>query len=270
MALLQQLSETLQKNDAETKRKQSLTRQERYLETVKGMLEMAKDNSVTPEDVVKLFEALKQALTKVRDDIENKNSAVEVALTEKINAVLADLNNKYDTFKTEQKSDARTALRLLQQQVSDLRSDLFNAIPDEYDDSELRESLQIEIQTLKNSIPELPEEYDDQWIKDKLEELENKLKELEKRPVGTGGGVTNARIAQAFKYVLKTEQPVGDIDGINTTYTVSQPIFAILSLSINGETIAQLPNYTINGNSFTFSSALPAAYSGKDWEIKYV
>ncbi len=86
----------------------------------------------------------------------------------------------------------------------------------------------------------------------------------------TGGGITNMRIAQAFKYILKTEQPVGDIDGVNTTYSLSQPIFAILSMSINGEVIAQLPNYTINGRNFTFGTALPADYAGLDFECKYI
>ena len=85
-----------------------------------------------------------------------------------------------------------------------------------------------------------------------------------------GGGVTNMRIIQAFKYILKTEQPTGAIDGVNTTYTVSQPIFAVLSFSLNGETIAQLPNYTIAGKSITFSSPLPSDYSGKDFEIKFI
>ena len=97
------------------------------------------------------------------------------------------------------------------------------------------------------------------------------IEELKKRPTGTGGGgVSNARIQQAFKYILKTEAPVGDINGVNTSYTVSQPIFAVLAISLNGETIAQLPNYTISGKTITFSSALPSVYSGKDFEIKYI
>lgn len=92
----------------------------------------------------------------------------------------------------------------------------------------------------------------------------------ERLPKASGGGVTNLRIIQAFKYILKTEQPTGDIDGVNTEYTVTQPIFAILAFSLNGEVIAQLPNYTIAGKTITFSTALPAAYSGKDFEVKYI
>ena len=50
----------------------------------------------------------------------------------------------------------------------------------------------------------------------------------------------------------------------------SQPIFAVLGMTLNGETIAQLPNYTIAGKTITFSTALPSAYSGKDFEIKFI
>lgn len=97
-----------------------------------------------------------------------------------------------------------------------------------------------------------------------LEEMEGRIK------TSSGGGVSDLRIQQAFKYILKTQAPAGDIDGVNLSYTVTQPIFAILAFSINGEVIAQLPNYTISGNTITFSTALPAAYSGKDFECKFI
>ncbi len=139
------------------------------------------------------------------------------------------------------------------------------------------------ISEVERKIPNLPQEKRAQDYKDALESLpegeklsieaiEGLQKELDemKRVGRSGGGVTNMRITQAFKYILHTEAPVGAVDGANTTYTLSQPIFAILSMSINGETIAQLPNYTIAGKSFTFSVALPSDYSGKDFEVKYV
>lgn len=106
-------------------------------------------------------------------------------------------------------------------------------------------------------------------IRDLREELDEIKKDIMAKPSG-GGGVTNARISQAFKYILKTEQPSGDIDGANTDYTLTNPIRAIVSMSLNGEFIAQIPNYTISGNTISFSTALPAVYSGKDWEVTYI
>ena len=103
-----------------------------------------------------------------------------------------------------------------------------------------------------------------------LEDHEKRIDALEKRPIGRGGGgTTDMRIRQAMKNIVLTEALVGDIDGVNTSYTVSQPIFAVLNFSINGEFIAQLPNYTISNRTITFSTALPAVYSGKDFELTY-
>ena len=108
--------------------------------------------------------------------------------------------------------------------------------------------------------------------KDAEEVDEEKIIEeiLKRMPKGKGGGTSAIGIANAAKYWVKTEEPVGDIDGANTSYTVSKPIFAVLSFMINGEVIAQLPNYTVSGKTVTFSTAIPAAYSGKDFEIVYV
>lgn len=167
-------------------------------------------------------------------------------------------------------SESRTLLRMMEQKVADLEAQ----IPDEYQDGELR----TELENIKKSIPDVPAQFDPSTILseltkliEKVKRLEELIEELRKRSVGTiGGGVTNMRIQQAFKYILKTETVQGTVNGINTTFTLSQPIFAILSLSINGETIAQLPNYTISGKTITFASALPAAYANKDFEAKYV
>ena len=108
---------------------------------------------------------------------------------------------------------------------------------------------------------------DERLDKSAIKGLEDEFKGVRE---ALSAGVTNMRIQQAFKYILKTEAPVGLINGSNTVYTVNSDIFAVFSMSINGETIAQLPNYTIAGKNITFSSALPSAYSGKDFEIKYI
>jgi len=93
----------------------------------------------------------------------------------------------------------------------------------------------------------------------------------EKGKDGVGGGGTSAiGIANAAKYFVKTEAPSGDIDGVNLAYTVAKPIFAVLAFVINGEYVAQLPNYTIANKTVTFSTAIPAAYNGKDIEIVYI
>ena len=51
---------------------------------------------------------------------------------------------------------------------------------------------------------------------------------------------------------------------------VKNTIWWIAGFTLNGEQIAELPNFTYTGRTITFSSALPAVYSGKDFEIKYI
>ena len=102
------------------------------------------------------------------------------------------------------------------------------------------------------------------------EKQQKDIEELEKRPVGRGGGTSAIGVAQAFKYIAHTEEPVGAIDGSNTTYTVSKDIWWIAGFTLNGENIAELPNFTFVGRTITFSTALPSVYSGKDFEIKFI
>ena len=106
-----------------------------------------------------------------------------------------------------------------------------------------------------------------------IQDLEKRLDELEKRPIGKGGGGTSAiGVARAFKYIAHTKQPTGVIDGVNLTYIVPgiSTIWWIAGFTLNGENIAELPNFTYSGATITFASALPAAYSGKDFEVKLI
>lgn len=100
--------------------------------------------------------------------------------------------------------------------------------------------------------------------------LEDVVRKYAPASSGRGGGTSAIGVAQAFKYIAHTEVPVGDIDGANTTYTVRNTIFWIAGFTLNGENIAELPNFTYSGRTITFATALPAAYSGKDFECKYI
>lgn len=240
------------------------------LEKFKKIFEVMNEEFVSQVDIAKVLKVLTDLMRDFRASIDekvakNKADISEIALS-KAELTKKELTAKVSKLEADLRSDIRTTTRMFEQNVNDLRDEL----PEEYEDSEFKQELS-RIEKL------IPKNYDDTKLKEEIEELEDKveklekeIEELKKRPIGTGGGVTNMRIQQAFKYILKTEEPVGLINGVNLTYTLSQPIFAILSMSLNGETIAQLPNYTINGNTFTFSTALPSAYSGKDFEAKYI
>ncbi len=111
-------------------------------------------------------------------------------------------------------------------------------------------------------------EGDDRLDKKAIKGLDEEFASIRNLP--RGGGVSALGVRQAFKYIFHTEQPSGLIDGSNTVYTVQNSIFAVISFSINGETVAQLPNFTVSGRTITFSTPLPADYSGSDFECKYI
>lgn len=127
--------------------------------------------------------------------------------------------------------------------------------------SDTPEQVRDKLETLKDD-----ERLDISAIKGLDEKLEKRISAIPSR----GGGVSAGAVAHAFKYIAHTEEPVGTIDGVNTTYTVKNTIWWIAGFTINGEQIAELPNFTYANKTITFATALPAAYSGKDWEIKYI
>lgn len=237
--------------------------------TMKVLLDVMQEDHLSKSDFTEHFkmvvDALKEQLDSIRvanDEYKNglssENQKSLQSFKSELSQTLARLESIVNDAKKTSESDRRTTMRYVDQKMQDLE-----ALIEYYDDS----NVYSEIEKVRSEMPKMPKEFDPTEIYEQHEEMKRQIEDLKSRPVG---GVTNARIQQAFKYILKTEQPVGDIDGANDTYTVSQPIFAVLAMSLNGEVIAELPNYTINGNSFTFSTALPAAYSGKDFEIKYV
>ena len=83
------------------------------------------------------------------------------------------------------------------------------------------------------------------------------------------GGYTDSNVRFALQRMVVTETPSGAINGSNTAYTVSRPIRAIFGFMLNGEAIPRA-DYTFTNRTITFTSALPAAYSGKDFEITFI
>jgi BMFP domain-containing protein YqiC len=238
------------------------------------------NEAAAKEDVAKLFNKLVEFVKKAKEQIDeaatthaaeldSKVAELTDSLTTRLTTSETTLTTRQDTDRNTMYSESRTLMRLLDQKIADLES----RIPESYDDAHVRS----EVAAVRASIPVLPPAFDasdliagQSTLQETLESLIKRIEELERRPVGRGGGTSAAGVAQAFKYILKTEAVQGTIDGVNTTYTLTQPIFAILSLSINGAVIAQLPNYTINGKTITFASPLPADYAGTDFEAKYV
>lgn len=65
-----------------------------------------------------------------------------------------------------------------------------------------------------------------------------------------------------------TETPIGDINGINTVYTVANSITTIVAFSLNGQFIHP-SEYSVAGTTITFVTAPDASLSGLPFTIVY-
>lgn len=254
------------------------------LEKLKKLIEVTNEGTLTLTEAKKLvqllIERVKNDIEVTKNDLKSEVSKEKQELEKQLNKAISSLTA---TEKKLVESDKHTKkvinevnpmIRQAFREIDDLKKEI-PELPDL--------SRHITVDNIKEFLPEIPEQVrdkletlkdDERLDKSAIKGIEEDIKRLDEKiasiPRGLGGGVTNLRIQQAFKYILKTEAPVGNIDGVNLEYTVSQTIFAVLAFSLNGEVIPQIPNYTISGNKITFSTALPSAYSGKDFEIKYI
>jgi hypothetical protein len=242
---------------------------------------------VSVKEVKELFDLVIKMITMMKKQLEEEIKENGDNCEKKVDNLLKDFTvlvgktqevyDLIDNTKTKASNEIENVKKTVLKEVARVE----NKIPVVQDHTADIGYLEDLIKKVEQKIPTIKEETPEETItkvnkaftkinRERVEGLEEELKRIESIKSTQGGGVSNLRIQQAFKYILKTETPVGDIDGVNTEYTVSQQIFAVLAFSLNGEVIPQIPNYTIAGNKITFSTALPTDYSGLDFEIKYI
>lgn len=266
------------------------------LEKLNKLFELVDTDHASTAEVTEIFQAILTAIDQLKGHLEQKVAENGVLLKDSITELKDNLESDRAKLKltvAQNQAQNKQELDQLAKQffvkVKELQA-LIPTIPD-------LTPLEDKIAKVEQKISELPESLNGKQIRDELERLKNnerldkgaikgldkqldelnkKIDNLEQRTmkgfsnIPRGGGVSALGVRQAFKMIFHTEAPSGDIDGANTQYTVKHEIFAVLDFSLNGETIAELPNYTITGRTITFSTALPSAFSGKDFEVKYI
>ena len=120
----------------------------------------------------------------------------------------------------------------------------------------------------KDGSPDTPEQ-----IRDKMEslqdeerlsistihKLEDRLDELESRPVGGKGGGGFSKIAMDF-HIIDDETPSGTVNGTNTIFTLANVPNPTSSLKVyvNGQRMRITEDYTLSGGTITFIIAPPS------------
>lgn len=249
----------------------------------KKVLDTLSTEFVTPAEVKRVFDAIVKVFKSFKADVQKETASIKAEMaafsrraTKHVDEAERRLADKVTASERSIASDLANTRKQLSEAVKALNDaavhppELTEAIQ-EIDGLTARvEALStlLVAENVRNMLELL--QGDDRLDKSAIKGLDEELDAIRNLPRGMGGGVSDMRIRQAFKYILHTEEPLGDIDGVNTAYTVNNEIFAVLAFSLNGETIAELPNYTVAGRTITFSTAIPAAYSGKDFEVKYI
>ena len=250
-------------------RNQAKTYRERFDELTTEMMMSA----ATKDDIKEIIDIFVKEFQKISALVSEKmaeNKAEMSIETARLGKMGAEMEKRLREMDATGKSELR---QYIDTRLNELSADL--AYTEDELERHTHPDLIVRIDGLKKEldaieIPEIPKEFDATEIEEQVGKNTKDIEELKKRPIGRiGGGTTDMRIRQAMKNIVLTEAPVGDIDGVNLSYTVSQPIFAVLNFSLNGEFIAQMPNYTIAGRTITFSTALPANFAGKDFEVTF-
>lgn len=236
----------------------------------------AEQETVYREDFVAAFEDVVKFVGSVQKELNDRN--------EKINK---DLVNMFGKLSSETKDTTRVSTEKLKKEIKAVMDQherkmqgMMNMIYDKI--SVLRDGKDADEEAMMGklmaAIPEIPEFKIPQEIPQALEDIKKEHEQLRKeleevrtarRFAGGTGAVTDGHVKFSIGRLVKKETPSGAINGVNTSYTVSQQIHAVLSFAINGQAITD-DEYTVAGNTITMDSAIDASLSGTSFRVTYV
>lgn len=246
------------------------------LEPIMGLVDKTKaiDEFVAAlPQIVKMFTEIKSSLGEEKQMFKEHCAMVVADMKTKAEATVKELKSALNVEREKLDAKTQASLSIIDTRLAEIEDSM---------ETQMRE---IETRlTPEPEVEEPEEEVTPEEIVGKLQSLtgdsrldKNAIKGLEEelqriaamRSRGTSGGVTTIGVAAAIGNGLRTETPTGDIDGVNVTYTVKNPINAVFSFGINGMVIHS-SEYTVTGRTITFATALPSALSGTSFEIKYI
>jgi len=208
--------------------------------------------------------------TKIDTNLKNLTATQQKDLAVVGNKRLASLKSEFTSLFAKLQKEQSDNLNFIKDKV--------RGIQDGLDGKDADEELIVE-----KMLEKIPEKDTAKQIRDGLEELkgkerldikaiddlEERLEKLEKRPLKVGGGTSDMGVQYSLARIVKTETPSGLINATNKVYSTTSNINAVMSFAINGEFIHS-SEYTIVNKTITFTTALPADLSGTNFEIIYV
>lgn len=241
------------------------------LNKLKELLKLASEG-LTREEFVSEFKKILEIFLAMKQANEKKQKEL-VALAEK---TLAEVKDKSIIFtETERDNFKQLFSRLEKQQQDDLNfvKDKVRGLKDGEDGhTPTKDELETIIKPLIPPVVDAKELTAEQ-VRDKLEslnddeklrieaiyKLEERLKELEGRPVYRGGGGGGFSVMAMEQHLIDDETPTGTVNGVNKDFTLSHTPSPTTSLKVyvNGQRMRVTEDYTISGVTISFVTAPP-------------
>lgn len=222
--------------------------------------------------VRKIIEMLKKREAKQEDLLKKAVTALERMVQEKTRLSQSEMKKAVEKAVNDLKDQSSKVMRDQENSLNFIK-DKVASYEDKRIDDELRLMSELEEKLKGIKIPEQfnPSSLVEQIniLTKKTEEQDREIERLRKQKGRVGGGVTDIGVQASAGRSIVTETPSGLINGSNTDYTLTRSPNAILSFHINGQAIPSA-DYSIAGKTITFSTALPSALSGTEFEIVYI
>lgn len=226
--------------------------------------------SAKKDDVVQLFTAVLEGVKKVEARIAENVAKNKDGLQQDISSVKgqikdieASLRASLNEMGSKNGESLGSAIKQLREEVKQVQS-MIPTIPDLTDRFEELEG------KIPEPLEELPIEQQRTYTRDLLEgiqeeeeklaisaiaHLEERLDELFKRPVGTGGGGFNYGALDL--HIVDDENISGTINGVNQTFTINHAPSPVSSLKVyrGGARQRITEDYTLSGSTITFTIA---------------
>ena len=258
-------------------------------EKLKKLLEIVKSNKLTPDKLKEVLALLNDGLSKDEfiksfKKITEHTLRTEIKLVDKVNKAIAELKGANSTSLEATQVTLRAIADRFEVSLNKALKDQDNSLNfirdkvrkiKEGKDGKDGKSIEgqpgkdaDEEMIIKAVLDKIPDHSIN--VESNSEDILKLREDLARNKRLKGGGTSAIGVAQTFKYIAHTEKPVGLINGTNKVFTVAKNIWWVAGFTISNQQIAELPNFTYVGKTITFASAIPAAYSTRDFEIKYI
>jgi seryl-tRNA synthetase len=234
-------------------------KEEMQIKKLEGILELLETDRASTDEVVEALTMVLEIVEKVKVDLDQKMATNKGEMTEEMKEMMKEMEEMEAKMK-------EMHTKMSEKQAVDKKEIM------EYCDTEMRKMeemmpempdlrpLERKINEVEAKIPTMPKMPDVEPILGEIDELKDKVKELEEKVKKSGG---RSFFGGGFNYsamslhIIDDETPTGDVDGVNTEFTLANTPSPATSLKVylNGQRMRVTEDYTLSGKTLTFLSA---------------